>query len=236
MTGNRIWMMGAALAIIGIVALGWFLGAAPQLARADAANQQRADVEAQNAVQEAALVSLREQFERLPELEAELAALRGELPDSHQIDTFIDSVAAASKRAGVAIASITAAEASAMGGADREAGGSAETSTEASTGGQVYTIQLAIQVDGTIEEVTAFSRMMQQGKRLFFAPSFTFSTGKGTLTGYLFVVTDPRASAPAGDAEADAATEGAATGGAATEDAATEDAATGGATTEDAAP
>ena len=51
MTGNRIWMIGTALAIVGIVLLGWFLGVAPKLAEARSANEQRTTVEAQNALQ-----------------------------------------------------------------------------------------------------------------------------------------------------------------------------------------
>jgi Tfp pilus assembly protein PilO len=192
MNGNRIWMIGTALAIVGVLALGWLLGVSPKLSEADLADEQRLSVELQNATQEAALLKLRDQFDRLPELEEELAALRKELPESHEIDSFIDSIWDATVQSGAVFTTVEAAEAMPM--ATVEA-----TETAATDGSGSFTIQMTISVGGSFEQVVAFSRLMQEGRRTFFAPTFTSDDSGATLTGYLFVVRGPHS--PPLDAE-----------------------------------
>ena len=60
MKGNRLWLLGTVAVIVIVVVLGWFLGISPKLAEGDAAISQIADVNAQNAVQQAALGQLKE--------------------------------------------------------------------------------------------------------------------------------------------------------------------------------
>jgi len=52
---TRIWTFATVIAIILIVALGWFLGASPLLTQAASANAERLAVEAQNAQARATL-------------------------------------------------------------------------------------------------------------------------------------------------------------------------------------
>ncbi|MEL4320547.1 hypothetical protein WJX64_16155 [Leifsonia sp. YIM 134122] len=95
---NQIWIIGAVLVSVIIVAAGWFLGVSPQLAAARTAETDQQAVEAQNAQLEAELVTLKEDFSHLDELEAQKATLRQALPAEVSMSTFgreIDALAAA---------------------------------------------------------------------------------------------------------------------------------------------
>ena len=63
MDKHRMWIVGAVLAIVAVLALGWFLGISPQLDEARAANTDRQNVEIQNAAYAAQLETLKKQFE-----------------------------------------------------------------------------------------------------------------------------------------------------------------------------
>jgi Tfp pilus assembly protein PilO len=89
MNSNRIWMIGAALAAIGIVLLGWFLGVQPQIAAGVDSNSKRADVDAQNVVQRQELDTLKKQFASIDALDQELAQLRVSLPPDAAIAALI---------------------------------------------------------------------------------------------------------------------------------------------------
>jgi Tfp pilus assembly protein PilO len=145
MTSNRIWIIGAAVVIVGIAFLGWFLGIAPKLAEGDASGASLEAVETQNTAQEAVLVSLREQFERLDELKLELDDLRSELPDHPEVETFIEYINSAALETGVTVSSITAVEPMVYGIA-AEAGAPAapdDAGTEQPTAAMLYSVGLS---------------------------------------------------------------------------------------------
>jgi len=77
---NRIWYLIGGVAIIAILALGWFLGVSPQLAAAGTADAERATVEEENAAQNAILAQMKEQFAQLDVLTAELEELQVNVP------------------------------------------------------------------------------------------------------------------------------------------------------------
>jgi hypothetical protein len=110
---TRIQGIVALLACVGILALGWFFGGAPQLAARSASEQQTVVVDAQNAVHRARLAVLKEQFARLDETRAALAQLRTGLPDTISGPNFVDEVYAAAASHGLAVTAYAATEATA---------------------------------------------------------------------------------------------------------------------------
>ena len=88
-TSSRMWVLGAGLLTVAIVAMGWFLGVAPKLDQADAADQQRADVAAQNVVHQNEVTKIKKQYEQLPQLKSELAVLRSAVPADDDLSTFL---------------------------------------------------------------------------------------------------------------------------------------------------
>jgi Tfp pilus assembly protein PilO len=212
MNANRIWTFGAAVVILAIIILGWMLGISPKLAEADAASADQAAVEQQNAEQEAVLVVLREQFENIDQLKLKLKDLQGELPDAPQVESFIEYATGVATSAGVVISNIKAIEPVAY-GVDPTAiqpvapppaetppaeGGDAATTPVTPPPvvvqpAALYSIGISIEVQGSPEQVMAFSKLLQDGKRIFLPTGVTFDSGDqgllgGTVTGYLFVL------------------------------------------------
>jgi hypothetical protein len=219
MTENRIWTFGAAIVILGIIALGWLLGISPKLAEADAATEARVLVDQENAVHAAKLVVLREQFENLDELEEQLKELQKELPGEADVEGFIEYTVGVAAQAGVVLSTITALEAApygagslgeqtgeappaepvdppAEGAATASTPPTADTGTPDTTG--LYSIGISVAVEGSPEQVMAFSRLLQENKRIFLATQVTFDSGAagilgGTVSGHLFVLGAPQA-------------------------------------------
>lgn len=216
MTGNRLFILGVALAAVVIVALGWVFGIAPTLAQADLASSQAQSADDQNAVQQLGLVKLRDQYEKLPELNAELKKLQLAVPETANLDDFLDQLQQLAQSAGVTITGFTAAEATLYGGGDAAAAPPAPAATDAaatdstsakaapsaSVTDRLYSVPITIAVKGSPDQVMAFTEASQKGTRFFLVTTDTFTGSRdnpeddgGTLTGFVFVVRDAPAAA-----------------------------------------
>ena len=202
MKGNRIWLLGTVAVIAIVVVIGWLLGISPKLAEADAATSQLADVNTQNSVHEATLGQLKQQYEDLDELKAELAEVRKQIPSLQSADGFIDWVGASAQAATVFIKKITIAEPNPYGttplAEGQEAppvpeGDEAPVPSGPTAPEGVFTIPVQIEVTGSAANIIVFSKLVQTGNRLFVVPTFTFTSEEsvGILSGYLYVVDDP---------------------------------------------
>lgn len=215
MTENRIWTLGAVLVILGIIGLGWLLGVSPKLAEAEAATEAKVLVDQQNEEHAATLVLLREQFEHLDELESELEGLREELPSEADVEGFIEYATGVAAQAGVVISTITALEPSVYGAGGAVVEAPAETpdddaadaptedgavapsapqpDTTAGARSALYSVGISVAVEGSPEQVMAFSKLLQENKRIFLSTQVTFDSGGagilgGTVSGHLFVL------------------------------------------------
>ena len=215
-------MLGATVAIVAVVGLGWTIGISPKLTETDAAMSNRASVDAQNASHEASLVTLRAQFADLEPLAAELVAMQQEVPATPNIENFIDEINGASARTGVTIGSITASEAtawaeSASDGAvappapmadDPEDGSDTSPPADATDG--VYTIAISMDVVGSADQLMDFADAIQTGRRYFLVNSVNFAedaeTAGGTVSGYLLVARIPTPEPAAGSADVEEST------------------------------
>lgn len=209
MKGNRLWLLGAVAAIAAVVLLGWVLGISPKLAEASTAAAQQAAVDAQNVAQKAQLEVLREQYSNLDTLEADLEKLRLAVPDSPEVDQWIDSIQAAAVASGVVLRSVTAAEPGVYGVAlDAGAPPAPEGAIPppgATAPDNVVTIGVIVEVNGPPDAVIRFSRLAQLGTRIFVAPVFNYSPADslGTLNGFIYVITDPAAPPKPSDSAVD---------------------------------
>ena len=86
---NRYWIFGTVVIAGGVAALGWFVGIQPALQAAAVTDASRVDVEAQNALYEAQLVQLREDFENIDGLRAEVEELQLVIPDHADYAGFV---------------------------------------------------------------------------------------------------------------------------------------------------
>jgi hypothetical protein len=106
----RMRLILAVVLSLAIVVLGWILGAAPQLTAASLARADRAVVETQNDGHRSRLVQLQDQFARIDETRAELAALRLQVPTGNELPDFVDEVTAIAAAHSVEVMQYTAEE------------------------------------------------------------------------------------------------------------------------------
>lgn len=107
MTSTRIWVIGGAVAIIAVLAGGWFLGVSPFLSAAAASDIELASVEQANDEQQARIDTLSAASDKLPQLQDELQSLSDSIPQSASLSTFVGDLSALAEKAGVSIASLT---------------------------------------------------------------------------------------------------------------------------------
>ncbi|MBX3195624.1 MAG: hypothetical protein KF727_11085 [Microbacteriaceae bacterium] len=107
MQKHRIISLASILAMLLIPVIGWFLVAQPQLDAASAADQQRADMEAQNRISEKVVEQLKADSQRLPELNGELDALRTSIPFDADATGYLDGLDALAKYSHVDVVALT---------------------------------------------------------------------------------------------------------------------------------
>ena len=227
MKDNRIWLAATAVVVVVLIALGWFLGAAPRFAEAALADQQRASVETTNQAAQARLSELKEQFTQIDALRAELAELRLQIPADVDWANALREISAKATRDKVLIANISLADVQpfipgvapeeAVAAADDEAAADdaaeepedpAAPVAEAAPAGPVanfYIIPVSMTVEGNFDSTVKFINDMQNNERLFLVNDFSMKKAESSskyqaetiITGYLYVLIDPSGTAGA---------------------------------------
>lgn len=98
------------IASLGVIALGVFLVAMPLYFQAVGVQGQTDTVADTNAIYQAQVDGLRQDEERLAEIDANVAALRSQIPAAGQLDDVFEVVARAAEASGIAITAVTAGE------------------------------------------------------------------------------------------------------------------------------
>ena len=213
---NRLWVLGAVLASIAIIVLGWIVGISPKLAEADAAAVSRLNVEAQNTATEAATGLLKQQFAGITKVKADLKKLQVIIPEDMALEPFFDEIVAAAAANGVVLTNISAQEGAIYGGSVDPNAASSSTAVQpeagaaatdpnapaaglaASLSGRFFTIGVTVKAQGSADQLYALTQTLQEGARLFLVTDVQFTVESGspgaTISGFVYVV---RASAPA---------------------------------------
>lgn len=221
MNNGRLWLVAGALLALGVIAIGWFVGASPLLAQASSNESQRLGVESQNAAMMLEIAEMKEQFANLDELTERLDELQVSVPGFANTGDFFDEVAAAAGAAGVALQAVVVDGAQpygAMGStvaseaepADGETTDAASTTTEpiatqgtlpgptvpgAVLAQDLYVLGIELQVDADENQLAAFLAALQGDGRLTLVTQVQSSFGvtqRSTITAYIFIVHDPR--------------------------------------------
>lgn len=107
MPKHLVTVLGLILSL-GVIALGFFLVAVPQFFQALGVDAQTATVANTNAIYQAQVDTLREEEERLDEINAAVADLRSQIPATGQLDDVFEVVGRAAEASGVALTAVTA--------------------------------------------------------------------------------------------------------------------------------
>jgi hypothetical protein len=188
-----------AVVIGAVLALGWFLGVSPLLNGAAQAETDRQAVEQTNAAQQAQLAAMKEQFDRLDELEAELADLRLAIPSEVDSDFIYGYLAGIQAGVPTVVETIVTGEAVPYGQVtDTPDGETVDPSTAAGATQfeGLYTVPITITFAKgvTWPEIVTFAGAMQVGPRVLLVTSITRPTqsdgSSGTITAYMFVMAE----------------------------------------------
>jgi hypothetical protein len=207
MNANRIFFLIGGIAIIAVLALGWFLGVSPLLDDAGASDSERQTVEAENTAQQAVLAQMKEQYAQLDELNLQLAELQLSVPALAQVEEFIDLTLRVAHASGTKVSSITISEGSLYGG--NVVPGAVPPAEPVSTTGEpaapvtsaalqptaglaanLYAIPITIVLENNPVKSAAFLKKIQRAQRLLLVNSVTLSSSPASsnISGYLFVV------------------------------------------------
>lgn len=215
---TRIWALGTAVAVVAIFALSWVLGISPLLAAATESEAQRSTVDASNTAQEALLAQMKENFSQIDDLEREVDGLRLSMPnevDSDFLYAYLWDIQVAS---GAFVETLVTGPAQPYGvptgdaaaapvptATDPAAPADSGTPTVPSVEG-LYTVPVTITfINGTpAANMVAFAGLMQHGDRVLLVTNIKREVNQetaGTITAYMFVVSQPDESPGSTDGE-----------------------------------
>lgn len=187
--------------MIGILAMGWFVGVDPQLQAKASTDEQRVSVEAQNTATELAIAKLKGDFESIDELRTELASLRGSIPAGGELPAFLTQLDTLASESATSVTSLTVSEAIEYTAPATsvvvepvepvEGDNSVETDAAASvpetpetptvltdariTAENFVAIPITVTVKGDRDGARSFVDKLQHGPRLFMATQITIS-------------------------------------------------------------
>lgn len=130
---NKVWVAGASLIAVVVVAGGWFLGVSPLLSAAAVSDSDRASVDAQNAAQAIDLESLKTRYAGLPALSADLAAIKTAIPADADYANLLREVSAAATASGTTLLSFGTADAATFAPAAADAAAAPAPATDAAS-------------------------------------------------------------------------------------------------------
>jgi Tfp pilus assembly protein PilO len=113
MDRNRLWTIGAGLAMVVVVVMGWFLGIQPLLSSAATVSDNLAATQTRNAASSASIAKLKSDFGGITKLTQDVAALRESVPSSAQISAFVTELDSLAGEHQVEVSSITVSDAKA---------------------------------------------------------------------------------------------------------------------------
>lgn len=181
MTKSRIWVIGAMLAIVVIVAGGWLLGIAPQLAIANSANNDRANAVVANTRNQAILAKLKKDYENIDALNNQLSTLRAAVPPKAEISSFVTELNALAGAHKVTLKTITVSDAKPYTPATQASSATARPANSPQTNPKITAanfviIPVQVSVSGDYGNVLDFVNDVQMGQRLILV-SFLSTTG-----------------------------------------------------------
>lgn len=106
LTSPRLWIAGTAFVCVVVVAAGWFLLISPKRAEAADLREQTTATEQRNALLRSEIAELEKQFERLPELREELAAVKTAMPEDVKLAVLTRDIQRIADESGVILVAV----------------------------------------------------------------------------------------------------------------------------------
>jgi Tfp pilus assembly protein PilO len=171
MTRIQQWLAGTVVAVVVIVAAGWFVAIAPQKHKAASVNSQAASQEQSNDGLRNRVTALTAQMSAVPAEEASVAAVAAKIPADPELPAYVRALTTAASQTGVELVSIspgipttvvipaTATVPTATASASSTA---AATPTAAAAPASLEAISLGIDVQGGYFQIQQFTAALQR--------------------------------------------------------------------------
>lgn len=154
--------------MVAIVGGGWLIGIQPQLTIIASANQNRANVEIQNATNEALLARLKKDYQGIDDLKKQLDSLRVAVPADAEMSTFVTELNTLASSHQITVKSITVSDAKPYTPAATPSNGTRQAGTNPKiTAANFVVIPVQFSITGTYAKVLDFVHDVQTGPRLF---------------------------------------------------------------------
>lgn len=178
MNKNRMWVIGAILAMVVLVAGGWIIGISPQLTTVASANRDRATVIASNSRNEILLAKLKRDYENIDALKNQVSTLHQSVPTTADVSSFVTELNSLANARKVTLKSINVSDARAYTPTTQAAAAKTTTSSSPQTNPKItttnfVTIPVTIGVTGDYSKVLDFVNDVQLGRRLFLVSTFS---------------------------------------------------------------
>ncbi len=190
MAKTRQWSLLTAVAVVAVLAAGWFLVISPKHA---AAGRLRTEATAASGVNDTLRVqisALTAQALKLPQQRARLAVLAAKIPDNPALPTLIRTLRDAAEHAGVDLVSLQPGAPAAFtpgavaGAAAPVAPGTAAGGSAAAGAGQLLAIPVTVQVSGGFYQLEQFLTNLEDMPRSFLIGQLTVApTGGASASG-----------------------------------------------------
>jgi Tfp pilus assembly protein PilO len=179
MSQARRWSLLAIVAILAVLASGWFLLVAPKRSEASDLRDQTASAEQGNAQLRAKLAQLKALAPELPKREAEFAAIRRQIPDNPALPDLVRQLTVAGTKSGATVFSLAPATPVAMvpAGSAPVAAGATPAGTE-----QLMLVPLAIEMRGSYSELEDFVSRLEKLRRVVLVSGFSLEPSNDTET------------------------------------------------------
>ena len=208
MTVMRKWSLLTGFLVIAVVAAGWFLLVSPKRAATTDLKTQKATQDRTNSELQTQISVLKEQFANLPKQQAQLAAIRQQLPDNPQLPKLVRDLSADAKASGAFLAEIAPGAPVALSppalaaGAPAAPAVTAAKPNAAATSTALFQVPLTLKLTGDYYELEQYISGLEQMRRAFLVTGLSVDLNTDvntpgslsmTVTGRVFVVATPPA-------------------------------------------
>ena len=191
MTKMRQWSLLAGLAVVAVLAAGWFLLISPKRGEASDLRDQTATQEQQNQQLQLRLEQLKAQAKDLPAQQAKLADFHLRIPDNPALPTLVRDLTKATKAAGTDLVSLAPGQPAALtpAAATQPVAPSSGTTTgqaagaAASASSPLFAVPVQLHVTGTYPQVELFINQLEGLKRSFLVTGFQIGPDQKAASG-----------------------------------------------------
>lgn len=200
MVNSKLWLLIAAVVSAVVLLMGWFVGISPKLDEMNAANEQRANVEAQNVGYQTTIDQLKKDSDQLDTFKDDLKELQVQLPPDGELSTFLGQLHDLEVKSGVQLTSFSANTGVPFSSVPN---GTDTVQSPLVNEENLIVISVELKVTGTREQVLNFVQDLQLGERLFLVNTLNLQVGSdaeqgytGSISGFVYVLVDPSAPPP----------------------------------------